>query len=388
MNVSCHVIQDLLVPYMEESCTDESRAFVEEHLKRCNLCRKTLETYRAPIAGVDVNAVAKAQKPFRKVRRVIRFFVVLSIVLFLMILPVAVYQIYGHIYDFYEADRVFCGLDDSDFINAAKATGVENRTKRMYRTMYYTLQTRNGTADPNASLAELVDEYNALNQIALDYENAVIDFNINNDLITVMIPLILPEDAVPTVIRLAGNRVGVGKYCFTEYMLYPQNIAEENYVALNYANITFDTLDAWPFIGYETWTVKAWAEYEETEVPPTAPIAYEDTGLEIPAGEYVYTRDDGYRRVLTAYEDGTLMVRSEMDHWDTDDFPEFMPSMLGYLYDTAQPCSYFIVKGKRDYELIVRYEKTGIRNRNTIAFLEDGNLMWRDMLYVRVGDSE
>ena len=388
MKNSCDVIQDLFVPYLDDTCSEESRRLLNEHLESCEKCKKAFESYQQPLLEIDMQSNIKSKKPFKKIKRRVKTLIAVIVLLLIIILPVAVYQIYGRTHSFYEADRLFLGLDDSDFINAAKANGVENRTKSMYRTMYYTLQTRNGTADPNASLAELVDEYNALNQIALDYENAVFDFNINNDLITVMIPLILPEDAVPTVIRLAGNRVGVGKYCFTEYMLYPQNIAEENYVALNYNSILFDTLDAWPFIGYEIWTVTAWAEYEETEVPPTAPIAYEDTGLEIPAGEYVYTRDDGYRRVLTAYEDGTLMVRSEIDYRDTDDFPEFMPSMLGYLNDTAQPCSYFIVKDKRDYELIVRYEKTGIRNRNTIAFLEDGNLMWRDMLYVRVGDSE
>lgn len=44
--VSCKIIEDLLPLYVEGICSEESRRMVEEHLKGCEACRKTLEALR------------------------------------------------------------------------------------------------------------------------------------------------------------------------------------------------------------------------------------------------------------------------------------------------------------------------------------------------------
>lgn len=386
MNDSCNVMQDLFVPYLDETCSDESRALLEQHLKECKSCRMALETYQSPIPSFDVKENVQAEKPFKKIRRKIRFFIVAIVVLLILILPVAVYQIYGHTHNFYKADQVFLGLDDNDFFNASKMNSLEERACSMYRTMYYTLQSRNGTAKTNATLFELVDESNALDQVMCDYENAEIVYNEEFNTITVIIPLILPHDDVPTVFQLTGSRVGCGRYSFTEFMLYPKNLFEENYIALNYANVIFDSLDSWPFVGYMNWMVESWKKYDLPDNVANEPKNYSDTGMKIPSGVYVYTHDDAEEKI-TVYDNGTLMYELSQEEIDNSGFPYMRPALLGYMRCTANPCQYFIVEGETGYDLIIRYEKTGIRNMHTIEFMEDGSLRWRDCIFVKTDDT-
>lgn len=51
MSTSCHIVYDLLPLYVDGACSDESRAYVEEHLAGCPACRKK---YEAMADTVDV----------------------------------------------------------------------------------------------------------------------------------------------------------------------------------------------------------------------------------------------------------------------------------------------------------------------------------------------
>lgn len=51
MSTSCHILYDLLPLYVDGACSDESRAYVEEHLAGCPACRKK---YEAMAGTVDV----------------------------------------------------------------------------------------------------------------------------------------------------------------------------------------------------------------------------------------------------------------------------------------------------------------------------------------------
>ena len=68
MNIDCRVIGDLLPLYADESCSDASRALVDEHLKACPRCRETLarmksERFLPAAQAIDPPAVADyAQK--------------------------------------------------------------------------------------------------------------------------------------------------------------------------------------------------------------------------------------------------------------------------------------------------------------------------------------
>ena len=68
MNIDCRVIGDLLPLYADESCSDASRALVDDHLKTCPRCRETLarmksEQFLSAAQAIDPPAVADyAQK--------------------------------------------------------------------------------------------------------------------------------------------------------------------------------------------------------------------------------------------------------------------------------------------------------------------------------------
>ena len=68
MNIDCRVIGDLLPLYADESCSDASRALVDDHLKICPRCRETLarmksEQFLSAAQAIDPPAVADyAQK--------------------------------------------------------------------------------------------------------------------------------------------------------------------------------------------------------------------------------------------------------------------------------------------------------------------------------------
>lgn len=73
MNISCDMNRDLLPLYADGSCSEDSRAAVEAHLRACPACRAELERMRAPgFAGtgsVPREAPARLLAAYGKKRR-------------------------------------------------------------------------------------------------------------------------------------------------------------------------------------------------------------------------------------------------------------------------------------------------------------------------------
>ena len=49
MKKDCNIVRDLLPLYKDEVCSEESRSFVEEHVKECSDCAKELEKIKEDI---------------------------------------------------------------------------------------------------------------------------------------------------------------------------------------------------------------------------------------------------------------------------------------------------------------------------------------------------
>lgn len=47
--MNCNVIQDLMILYTDNCCSDESRSIVEEHIKSCFTCQKAFKEMAAPL---------------------------------------------------------------------------------------------------------------------------------------------------------------------------------------------------------------------------------------------------------------------------------------------------------------------------------------------------
>lgn len=58
--MNCNVIQDLMVLYADDCCSEESKAIVEEHIKSCDKCKKTLEEITSAPLMTEQKTKAKA----------------------------------------------------------------------------------------------------------------------------------------------------------------------------------------------------------------------------------------------------------------------------------------------------------------------------------------
>ena len=77
--IPCGVIRDLLVLYVSEECSEDTRELVEEHLKSCESCRRALEELKGPVlpreepeikAELDERAKDfQVKRGLRKIRR-------------------------------------------------------------------------------------------------------------------------------------------------------------------------------------------------------------------------------------------------------------------------------------------------------------------------------
>lgn len=77
--ISCNVIQDLLLMYTADECSEDSRQLIEEHLKTCKNCQDALEALNAPVLPPEDMEVQRsleekakdfnAAKGFRKIHR-------------------------------------------------------------------------------------------------------------------------------------------------------------------------------------------------------------------------------------------------------------------------------------------------------------------------------
>lgn len=80
--ISCNVTKDLLPAYLDETCSEESRELVEEHLQECSSCREFLVKLQEQDVGKDAPKVAY----LKKVRRFVDIQALVGIFLPLLML--------------------------------------------------------------------------------------------------------------------------------------------------------------------------------------------------------------------------------------------------------------------------------------------------------------
>ena len=71
MNISCKIAEDLLPPYLDNRCSEDSRSALEEHLKNCPSCRMKLNRMQSDITdGIHPEqSTPKLASYAKKVRR-------------------------------------------------------------------------------------------------------------------------------------------------------------------------------------------------------------------------------------------------------------------------------------------------------------------------------
>ena len=85
--ISCNVIQDLLVLYEDEACSEESCKLIEDHLSKCEVCRdiyeKAMKT--VPVTMEDRQEEERFVRFAKKMKRKLNSFYIIPIALFLLL---------------------------------------------------------------------------------------------------------------------------------------------------------------------------------------------------------------------------------------------------------------------------------------------------------------
>lgn len=89
MNISCKIAEDLLPLYLDNSCSEDSRAALEEHLNECPACRAELDRMQRDVVdNIHVGKSAPRLANYAKKVRKHRIRVAVAVALVIIILSV------------------------------------------------------------------------------------------------------------------------------------------------------------------------------------------------------------------------------------------------------------------------------------------------------------
>lgn len=102
MEISCAIAGDLLPLYADESCSEDSKAALEEHMKSCPACRERCNRMNDPgicpaeLAGADTKTAGMVlyAKKIRRRRTVFAFILSISTILFSLVF-IVMYQAFA-----------------------------------------------------------------------------------------------------------------------------------------------------------------------------------------------------------------------------------------------------------------------------------------------------
>ncbi len=85
----CNIVKDLLPLYVEELCSEDSKEYVEEHMKSCQECKESFEYLK--YSEVCIKEVEKKEiNAFQKLERYISARIMISYVLFLVVVVIGI----------------------------------------------------------------------------------------------------------------------------------------------------------------------------------------------------------------------------------------------------------------------------------------------------------
>ena len=82
----CKIVQDLLPNYIEKLTNEETNKYIEEHLKKCEICKKVLENMQKDIQINDLKRTKKEVKYIKKFRnkmKLLKAIIILIILVFM-----------------------------------------------------------------------------------------------------------------------------------------------------------------------------------------------------------------------------------------------------------------------------------------------------------------
>lgn len=151
MNLSCKIIQDLLLLYTDNACSQESRTAVEEHLAHCPACRRHMEALKLPEAMAEpipepVIQERVRKNSFRKLRRRWLLSVLAVLLLFptLLLGAMGIHEYQGEGLAFTNLDEIFLArrlmslMEKRRFEEAAELIDFESRYQEIQEILVWT----------------------------------------------------------------------------------------------------------------------------------------------------------------------------------------------------------------------------------------------------------
>lgn len=344
-DISCDIVRDLLVSYMDDTCSEESRNTVKEHLEECDSCRNELESYTANIENDTKKEINLAtSKPFRKIKHRIRFLVIVLCIIAVIITPVIIYGSYRYSHNGFEADKKFFSVSEKDFFADTRFNNyLIQETKTLYTCMYYTLKEKRGESVYDNDVSELLEEYNMIRNVKPDYDSITYEPLFENH-IQVTLPLITPWDSYKTWISIVFIWEAPGRYSPYSVALDYEEVSKYGYGPSVYW-VYGDMYEPWPF--YDIYFGVNYLEKinlirnHKGTIPAVSDNTPEtDTGHKIKSGVYRYENDRVYENQtfhektdLIFFDDRTVFYKRYSDEKDT--------AILKIAYDTKRPSKYF-----------------------------------------------
>lgn len=97
MKWDCDIIQDLIPSYVDEVCSDRSKAAVEEHIGECRTCKNLVEQYRMTDFSAD-KLEERELNGLKKIRSCMKRQTIISYVLGILLLLLGGHAFWGYRY--------------------------------------------------------------------------------------------------------------------------------------------------------------------------------------------------------------------------------------------------------------------------------------------------
>ncbi len=383
-DIKCSIVRDLLIGYMDETCSEETRNYVDEHLKNCPDCSTELKRYTdGTITSEERTEInMKAAKPFKKVKKRIRVLVCIICIFLVITVPAAAYIFKADSKSLYEADRTFLHVKDENIIcNPELVPQIYSSAKGMYRRMYYLIKEKRGESNYSCSTEELTEEWNMINTVKPDFENAFLTDNLG--ILTVSIPLITPWDEYSSSLSVYLSWYAPGQYRLCSIELEYEGSAFYGYGLPNY--ITFgDMVEPWMFIQeYDNTVINAFrhGSTEDAAAEYSAPDTVTDEGYVFKSGLYKWEGEGGQETYLAFYDDRTLFYHTNS------------PGTVLSMKNTLRPSLYITEPGYTadDHQetYIVRFwGKNSVSTAGTVILSEinDSSLIFSGREFRRISD--
>lgn len=317
--MTCDVYRDLLVPYMEETCSEETAKMVKEHLAQCENCKKELENYQKELGDyqreleVDIKRSEKSQKPskpFKKIKRYILCLWAVIIIFIVLIGYAGSYYAVGKEHGFYVADQRFFHMKEENILGGVQEE-FEHVFVSMYARIYYQIIDKDHYYAKQATLEEIINKSNELHTIHFDYENAKIEHFAESNHVYVNVPVTVEGDDVPMMMYVTGQREGIGKFRFTSMQISRADVLELGYSYYPYMTLLSNEFQMWPGMELFDYEVNAFEKHEVLLSDRGENLKLVDTKKRLEPGTYRYEDEtphwDGiYFDEITVYPDQML----------------------------------------------------------------------------------